>query len=158
MISLFTYCWFYVKKWPFFMIFPFFRLFSPRWGDKKYFFDQKWLKHIMKTFLYIENTNINHKTVFGKICRSILHISGTRFIGFFLYFSENSKIDPINMVVTIDFRCRIYQNPFGSWPFGQHRSQIKKSWTLTIFFPLCSSIAPTICFSKSLKTEKVFIV
>ena len=57
---------------------------------------------------------MNHKTVLGRICRGILHISGTRFIGFFLCFSENPEIDPINMVVTIVEAGKIYQNPLGS--------------------------------------------
>ena len=59
------------------------------------------------------------------------------------------------MVVTNDFRCRIYQNPFGSGPFWSHRSQIKKNWTLTNFFPLCSNIAPTIS-AVDKKIDKVF--
>ena len=126
---------YFMAKWQFFTIFSFFRLFSPRRGVIKYFFNKKWLKHILKTFLYIENTVMNHKTVFVRICRGILHISGTRFIGFFLYFSENLEIDPINMVITIDFRFKIYQNPFGSWPFRSHRSQIAKNWTLMNFSP-----------------------
>ena len=131
------------QKLPFFTIFLFFRLFSPRWGVKKYFFDQKWFKHILTTFLYIENTIMNHKTVFGRICRGILHISGTRFIGIFLYFCENPENGPNNMVGGFCVRGQSYQNPFGSWPFWSHRSQIKKNWTLTNFFPLCSNIAPT---------------
>ena len=158
MIPLFTYCWFYVKKCQFFTIFPFFRLFSPRWGDKNIFFDQKWLKHIMKTFLCIENTIINHKTVFGKICRGILHISGTRFIGIFLLFCENPENGPNNMVGGFCVRGRSYQNPFGSWPFRSYRTQIKQNWRVTNFFPLCSNMAPTKHISTNNTSWMIFLV
>ena len=147
----FIYCWFYVKKWPFLRFFMFFCLFFPRWGVEKIFFEKKWLKYILTTFLYIENITKNHKTVFGRNYRGFLHISGTRFISVFLCFCENPENGPNNMVGGFCVRGRSYQNPFESWPFRSYRTQIKQNWRVTNFFPPCSNIAPTITPLKKIK-------
>ena len=48
------------------------------------------------------------------------------------------------MVRELSLRGGSYKNPFGSWPFGSYRRQIKKNLVVWNFYTLCSNIAPTI--------------
>ena len=141
MFLFFNYCRFYVKKWPFFVIFPFFGLFSPRWGVEKKFFDKKWLKYILTTFLHIENIIKIHKTVFGRNYRRFLHIGGTRFLGISLLILKKSKNCPSQMTGDQRVAHKSYAKYFFSGPFGSVGTYIQSLGMSKIFSPLTPLIA-----------------
>ena len=124
------------KNGHFLRIFPFFGPFSPRWGVKKVFFGQKWVKCILTTFLPIENIIKIHKTVFGRNYRRFLHISGTRFLGISLLILKKAKNCPSQMTGDQRVPHKSYAKYFFSGPFGYVGTYIQSLGMSKIFPPL----------------------
>ena len=113
----------------------FWPVFSEVRGRKK-FFDKKWLKYILTTFLHIENIIRIHKTVFGRNYRGFLHISGTHFIGVFLCFCENPENGPNNMVGGFVFGDEVIKILLDPDHLGHIEPKSSKIGGLRIFSPL----------------------
>ena len=106
------------------VFFPFWPLFSLRGRFKKFFSRQCFFNsfHIHKWFQKKLFENI---IFFSWIFIPILGKSKNRFISLSYCFLQKPEICPKYMVVELSLGGRSYQNPFGSWPFGSYRRQIK---------------------------------
>ena len=141
MFLFFTYCRFYVKKWPLFTIFCVFGpIFSEVRGRKKIFRT----KMVELRSDNIENIIKSHKTVFGRNQSRFSHISGTRFLGISLLFLKKSKNCPSQMTGDQRVAPKSYAKYFFSGPFGYVGTCIQSLGMSKIFSPLTPVIAQAI--------------